>query len=104
MDAITASTISSRAFTGAVKQAFEVWQAWLNDRPVEATSGATATAAGAKKHASTARKAKPQEAEEEDFEFDPSAVKGALPYDASTGATATATGDPDAANTQKGGE
>jgi electron transport complex protein RnfG len=104
VDAITASTISSRAFTGAVKQAFEVWQAWLNDRPVEATSGATATAAGAKKHASTARKAKPQEAEEEDFEFDPSAVKGALPYDASTGATATATTDPDAANTQKGGE
>lgn len=44
VDAITASTISSRAFTDAVQRAYNVLQALLNDTEVEATSGATATA------------------------------------------------------------
>lgn len=117
VDAITASTISSRAFTDAVKRAFDVWQAVLSGdgtsgTVTEATSGATAQV-----------KAKPQEqvseavpqtttrtGEEKEFEFDPNAVKGAAPYDATAGATAATeeaandNGGLDDANTQKGGE
>ncbi|WP_298062700.1 RnfABCDGE type electron transport complex subunit G [uncultured Rikenella sp.] len=96
VDAITASTISSRAFTDAVARAYQVFQAVLNDTEVEVASGATAT-----QHTASVKKETPGEAEEpaqtlkvkeeKDFEFDPNAVEGALPYDAAAGATATDT-------------
>ena len=103
-DAITASTISSRAFTDAVQRAYNILQAVLNDTQVEATSGATAKAEPEpKKEKAPVSKPKPQEPEEEKFEFDPTAVKGALPYDANSGATASAENS-DSSSTQKGGE
>lgn len=97
VDAITASTISSRAFTDAVARAYNVLQAVLNDTEVEATSGATATTQAIPENKEPAPATKPKQTpKEEEFEFDPNAVKGALPYDATAGATATDT-------TQKGG-
>lgn len=97
VDAITASTISSRAFTDAVARAYNVFQAVLNDTEVEATSGATATTQAAPENKEQAPATKPKQTpKEEEFEFDPNAVNGALPYDATAGATATDT-------TQKGG-
>lgn len=114
VDAITASTISSRAFTGAVQQAYDVLQAYLTNTSVQATSGATATSWATTQAESDEQKAtarKPQQEQEDEFEFDPRAVKGALPYDASTGATSTTEEEAEAANneiddtnTQKGGE
>lgn len=92
VDAITASTISSRAFTDAVARAYQVFQSVLNDTEVEATSGATATTQHTAPEKEKTRVAKPEQTiKNEDFEFDPNAVKGALPYDAAAGATATDT-------------
>lgn len=90
VDAITASTISSKAFTDAVARSYNVLQALLNDTETEAVSGATATAhpEPAKETASVSRPKPKRAAAEEEFEFDPAAVKGALPYNASAGATA----------------
>lgn len=97
VDAITASTISSRAFTEGVARAYNILQAVLNDTHVEATSGATATTQAAPENKEPAPATKPKQTpKEEEFEFDPNAVNGALPYDATAGATATDT-------TQKGG-
>lgn len=100
VDAITASTISSRAFTDAVQRAYNVLQALLNDTNVEATSGATAKAEKPYvPEEAPAPKPKKQNKEDE-FEFDPTAVKGATPCDASTGATAT----DNSGDAQKGGK
>lgn len=102
VDAITASTISSRAFTDAVARAYNVLQAVLKDTKVEATSGATAKAQEpAEPEEAAAPKPIRKDKGAEEFEFDPTAVKGALPYDATAGASATANGD---TATQKGGE
>lgn len=92
VDAITASTISSRAFTDAVARAYNVLQAVLNDTEVEATSGATATMQAVPENKEPAPATKPKQTpKEEEFEFDPNAVNGALHYDATAGATATDT-------------
>lgn len=91
VDAITASTISSRAFTDAVARAYQIFQSVLNDTEVEASSGATATQHTAPEKEKTRPAKSEQTKKEEDFEFDPNAVKGALPYDAAAGATATDT-------------
>lgn len=101
VDAITASTISSRAFTDAVQRAYNVLQALLNDTEVEATSGATAKAQEAyEEEAAPAPKPKKQKKDDDEFEFDPTAVKGAMPCDAATGATSTN----NSGDAQKGGK
>lgn len=107
VDAITASTISSRAFTDAVARGYNILQAVLNDSQVEATSGASSTYQEEPQAEETPKQTrKPKNTEEEEFEFDPNAVKGALPYDATAGATVTSEENPDDStqNTQKGGE
>ena len=108
VDAITASTISSRAFTDAVARGYNILQSVLKDSQVEATSGATATYKEESQIEETPKQTrKPKKQEEEEFEFDPNAVKGALPYDATAGATATATeehSNDSTHNTRKGGE
>lgn len=89
VDGITASTISSRAFTDAVIRGYHVLQAILNDTVVEAASGATATVQTEPEPEKVpVSKPKTQVQEEAEFEFDPTAVNGALPYDATAGATA----------------
>ena len=107
VDAITASTISSRAFADAVARGYNILQAVLKDTEVEATSGATAAPAPAPEPEPVPVPEPRQPEKEEEFEFDPNAVKGALPYDATAGATASAensTADTLNGDTQKGGE
>lgn len=92
VDAITASTISSRAFCDAVARAYGVFQQVVNGEAVEAVSGATSTHAGGGQDYDTQKSDTTAKADKkgDDFEFDPSAVKGAaIPCEAVSGATAS---------------
>lgn len=109
VDAITASTISSRAFADAVARGYNILQAVVNNTDeVQATSGASTHVEkeDPNTQTTTPKNTSHKKNEAEEFEFDPNAVKGARPYDATAGAS-TETNEYAAdstLNTQKGGE